>query len=84
MTRHWFQTVDFQPPSLSTIHEGLDVIEQVKAGGHSVYVHCKAGKGRSAVVVACYLIKVSYPIISNGTLMEYHYLWGVLILGVKR
>ena len=59
MTQHWFETVDFQPPSLDKIREGLEVIYQVKASGNSVYLHCKAGKGRSAVVAACYLIKVS-------------------------
>ena len=59
MTQHWFQTVDFQPPSLPCIQQGLDIIEQEKTSGQSVYVHCKAGKGRSAVVAACYLIKVA-------------------------
>ena len=29
------------------------------ASGDSVYVHCKAGRTRSATVVACYLMKVS-------------------------
>ena len=58
VTQHWFKTVDFQPPSLMAIHQGLDILEQAKASGHSVYVHCKAGKGRSAVVTACYLMKV--------------------------
>ena len=62
MTQYWFETVDFKPPSLPTIQEGLTIIEQMKANGHSVYVHCKAGKGRSAVVVACYLIKVQLNI----------------------
>ncbi|CAI8019909.1 Phosphatidylglycerophosphatase and protein-tyrosine phosphatase 1 [Geodia barretti] len=57
VTQHWFETVDFQPPSLDNIREGLEVINQVKASGNSVYLHCKAGKGRSAVVAACYLIK---------------------------
>ena len=58
MTQHWFKTVDFQPPTLPAIQQGLDVLEQARTSGHSVYVHCKAGKGRSAVVTACYLMKV--------------------------
>ena len=58
MTQHWFETVDFQPPSLPAIQQGLDVLEQARTSGHSAYVHCKAGKGRSAVVTACYLMKV--------------------------
>ena len=70
MTQHWFQTVDFQPPSLPCIQQGLDIIEQEKTSGQSVYVHCKAGKGRSAVVAACYLIKVaeSFSTIRDGLL----------------
>ena len=70
MTQHWFQTVDFQPPSLPCIQQGLDIIEQEKTSGQSVYVHCKAGKGRSAVVAACYLIKVteSFSTIRAGLL----------------
>ena len=34
------------------------MIEDLSSRKHSVYVHCKAGKGRSATVVACYLLKV--------------------------
>ena len=60
--QHWFETVDFQPPSLTCIHQGLEIIDQVKSSGKSVYVHCKAGKGRSAVVTTCYLIKVCYTL----------------------
>ena len=58
MTQYWLETVDFQPPSLENIGQGLEVIDQVKTTGNSVYLHCKAGKGRSAVMAACYLIKV--------------------------
>ena len=58
MTQYWLETLDFQPPSLLSIQHGLDVIHTMKASGNSVYLHCKAGKGRSAVMAACYLIKV--------------------------
>ena len=64
MTQHWFETVDFQPPSVPAIQQGLEVIEEVRGRGNSVYLHCKAGKGRSAVVAACYLIKVCVFIVS--------------------
>ena len=55
---HWFSTIDFQPPTLPVIWQGLRVIDQFKAKKQCVYVHCKAGKGRSAVVTTCYLMKV--------------------------
>lgn len=52
----WLPTVDFTPPSLSAIHRGVDFIDKHVAAGGKVYVHCKAGRGRSATVVLCWLI----------------------------
>lgn len=56
--QYWYSTIDFQPPSLVSILAGIKVIDAAKHRRHGVYVHCKAGKGRSAIVVACYLMKV--------------------------
>ena len=61
MEHQWFSTIDFQPPSLPSINSGLALVDQYKKRGESVYIHCKAGKGRSAVVTACYLVKVGVP-----------------------
>ena len=63
MEQYWHSTIDFQPPSLASISAGLKVIDVCKQHRNGVYVHCKAGKGRSAIVVACYLMKVSNIII---------------------
>ena len=59
MDQYWHNTIDFQPPSLASISAGIKIIDAAKQRRHGVYVHCKAGKGRSAIVVACYLMKVS-------------------------
>jgi len=56
--RFWFSAVDFSPPSLEDLDTGVQVIQDFKRRGESVYVHCKAGRGRSATMAACYLIKV--------------------------
>ncbi|CAI5441861.1 unnamed protein product [Caenorhabditis angaria] len=39
------------------IHEAVQFIENVAAKGKTVYVHCKAGRTRSATVATCYLMK---------------------------
>lgn len=44
-------------PSQRHIEKGVHFIqENVKRDEGSVYVHCKAGRSRSATLVACYLI----------------------------
>lgn len=49
-------TVDFTPPSLEHIERAVQFIDQQIARGKKVYVHCKAGRGRSATVVLCWLV----------------------------
>jgi atypical dual specificity phosphatase len=49
-------TVDFTPPSLADVERGVDFMQQQIADGRDVYVHCKAGRARSATVVLCWLI----------------------------
>ncbi|MGH0190684.1 UNVERIFIED_CONTAM: hypothetical protein FKN15_049474 [Acipenser sinensis] len=52
-------TVDFTGvPSLENLHKGVDFALKHKEQGDSVYVHCKAGRSRSATLVAAYLIKL--------------------------
>ncbi|XP_036366966.1 phosphatidylglycerophosphatase and protein-tyrosine phosphatase 1-like isoform X2 [Octopus sinensis] len=52
--------VDFVgTPSHEQISEALDCINRYKKKGKSVYIHCKAGRTRSATIVACYLIKAN-------------------------
>lgn len=49
--------VDFRPPSLADIQTALAFIEQHRQRGEQVYLHCKAGRGRSATIAICYLIQ---------------------------
>ena len=50
-------TNDFFPPTPERIALAIEFIEEhVRCRGR-VYVHCKAGRGRSAVIAACYLCK---------------------------
>eukprot|EP01104_Vermistella_antarctica_P017650 TRINITY_DN628_c0_g1_i4.p1 TRINITY_DN628_c0_g1~~TRINITY_DN628_c0_g1_i4.p1 ORF type:complete len:336 (-),score=52.08 TRINITY_DN628_c0_g1_i4:175-1122(-) len=50
-------TIDYVAPSLVDVDAGLAFIAKYEKRGGSVYVHCKAGKGRSATIVMCYLMK---------------------------
>ena len=49
-------TVDFTHPSLESVEEAVAFIQRHADAGGRVYVHCKAGRARSATVVVCWLI----------------------------
>ena len=44
------------PPPLTMVRI-LDALETALAEGHSVYVHCAGGIGRTGTVVGCYLVR---------------------------
>ncbi|NWV64390.1 PTPM1 phosphatase, partial [Malurus elegans] len=47
-------------PTLENLQKGVDFILKHRAHGNSVYVHCKAGRSRSATMVAAYLIQLHH------------------------
>ena len=47
----------FEVPDNDKLRKGVSFINDVEDG--KVYVHCKAGRTRSATLVACYLMDVS-------------------------
>jgi atypical dual specificity phosphatase len=48
----------FEAPSVDKLSRGVDFINEIidQDPNASVYVHCKAGRTRSATLVACYLM----------------------------
>lgn len=46
----------FEAPCQSKIIQGVEFIKKFKDLNQSVYVHCKAGRTRSATLVGCYLM----------------------------
>jgi len=46
----------FEAPCQSKLREGVEFINRLKDEG-TIYVHCKAGRTRSATLVGCYLVE---------------------------
>lgn len=49
-------TTDFTPPRLADVRRAVAFIAAKAERGETVYVHCKAGRARSATVAACWLM----------------------------
>lgn len=47
---------DFAHPSAKDISPAVDFLDECVREGRTVYVHCRAGKARSATVVMCWLV----------------------------
>uniref|UniRef100_A0ACD5U0K8 Uncharacterized protein n=1 Tax=Avena sativa TaxID=4498 RepID=A0ACD5U0K8_AVESA len=47
----------YAAPSIEDICGALDFMHGHALKGNGIYVHCKAGRGRSTTVVLCYLIR---------------------------
>ena len=51
-------TPDYSAVSLVDLRRGVDYLHhEMHTKGNSVFVHCNAGKGRSTMVILCYLIR---------------------------
>jgi len=50
-------TVDFTHPSFEDVCRAVEFIDHHVEAGESVYIHCKAGRARSATVAICWLMK---------------------------
>jgi NAD-dependent dihydropyrimidine dehydrogenase PreA subunit len=50
---------DFSTPTPEKMAAILDTIDTVLAAGHTIYVHCWGGIGRTGTVVGCYLVRHS-------------------------
>ena len=49
-------TIDFTHPSDDDISEAISFTQKHADAGDKVYIHCKAGRGRSATVAICWLM----------------------------
>lgn len=51
------EAVDFVPLTKEHIGRGVGYLARMLEEGHTVYVHCRAGRGRSAAIVIAYLME---------------------------
>uniref|UniRef100_A0A8C6CMA4 Phosphatidylglycerophosphatase and protein-tyrosine phosphatase 1 n=1 Tax=Moschus moschiferus TaxID=68415 RepID=A0A8C6CMA4_MOSMO len=57
----WLSTVDMTGvPTLAHLQKGVQFALKYQSRGQCVYVHCKAGRSRSATMVAAYLMQVHH------------------------
>lgn len=50
-------TTDFTHPQLDDVRTAVEFVESHVQREHTVYIHCKAGRARSATVAICWLMK---------------------------
>jgi atypical dual specificity phosphatase len=50
-------TTDFTHPRLEDVARAVEFVQQHAEAGETVYIHCKAGRARSATVALCWLMK---------------------------
>lgn len=53
----WIPTTDFHHPSDESVEAGAEFIQRHAESGGKVYVHCKAGRARSATIVLWWLVR---------------------------
>jgi len=49
--------VDLEVPSVDAMVDTLDTVDRLLGEGHSVYVHCWGGIGRTGTVVGCWMVR---------------------------
>lgn len=49
-------TADYTSPDFHSVRSGVDFIARFASEGRRVYCHCKAGRGRSAIIALAWLI----------------------------
>lgn len=67
----WLSTIDMTGvPTLANLQKGVQFALKYQSLGQSVYVHCKAGRSRSATMVAAYLIQVEKVFLDRSPLQQ--------------
>jgi hypothetical protein len=65
VAHHWVEARDHYPLQLAEMDRAADWIHEQIQAGKNVFVHCRAGLGRSAMAIAAYLVKYTNLPIEN-------------------
>ncbi|KAK8384694.1 hypothetical protein O3P69_014338 [Scylla paramamosain] len=57
MDCHLIPVEEFEDPSMEQITQFLDICDRARQDKKGICVHCRMGRGRTGVMLACYLIK---------------------------
>jgi protein-tyrosine phosphatase len=60
-----FSVEDFSGIPVKKLNEIVDLINEKVGDGNKIYIHCKSGIGRSALVTICFLFKYSEKKFNN-------------------
>ena len=55
LTQYQCNVVDYTEPPADVIRGAVEFIKSQVEAGKSIYVHCKAGRGRSVCIAVCYI-----------------------------
>jgi len=64
---HWTPVIDYTSPTEDQIEKAVEFMRKTAERGDTVYLHCKAGKGRSVTIAICYLM-ITYQISAQNAL----------------
>lgn len=57
MECHLIPVEEFEDPTMKQITQFIDICDQARQAKKGVCVHCRMGRGRTGVMLACYLMK---------------------------
>lgn len=70
---HLIPIIEFEPPSVEQMCHFISICDAAQEQKKAVCVHCRGGRGRTGVMLACYLVKnhLMYPLAAVHLIREF-------------